>query len=211
MRRLPVYFLIDNSVSAIGEPADIGQQLVQSAVAQWCFDPYALETLYISIITFNNSPRLFLPLTELSDLKDFSSPLIQEFSLDTVFGSALDLLVQRISIEVKISEGTYESYRVSDYKPLVLLIISSEPTDNWEANLEKIKKIKFMSIVALVTNPNFDTSFLSEITKDIVKLNAESFNQIINSCFRRLTAFVLDDELYENDPKYFWIHKFWRL
>ena len=51
-RRLPIYLLIDSSGSMRGEPiqsVNVGLSAMLSALRQ---DPYALETVYLSIITF---------------------------------------------------------------------------------------------------------------------------------------------------------------
>lgn len=52
MRRLPVYLLIDTSGSMRGESihsVNVGVQAMLSALRQ---DPYALESVHISIITY---------------------------------------------------------------------------------------------------------------------------------------------------------------
>jgi uncharacterized protein YegL len=57
MRRLPVYLLLDTSGSMSGEPIESvknGMQVLVSALRQ---DPYALETAYLSVITFDGTAR----------------------------------------------------------------------------------------------------------------------------------------------------------
>ncbi len=54
MRRLPVYLVIDTSGSMRGESihsVNVGIQAMLSALRQ---DPYALESVHISIITYDN-------------------------------------------------------------------------------------------------------------------------------------------------------------
>lgn len=84
-RRLPIYLLIDTSGSMTGEAIEAvrsGLQLLVSALRQ---DPYALETAYLSIITFDSEARQTVPLT---DLPSFQLPTIQATGL-TAMGSAL--------------------------------------------------------------------------------------------------------------------------
>ena len=69
MRRLPVYILLDTSGSMKGEPihsVNVGLQSMLSALRQ---DPYALESVYISIITFDIEARVYLSLTPLEEIQ----------------------------------------------------------------------------------------------------------------------------------------------
>ena len=69
MRRLPVYLLIETSGSMRGESihsVNVGVQAMLSALRQ---DPYALESVHISIITYDNEAREYVPLTALADFQ----------------------------------------------------------------------------------------------------------------------------------------------
>lgn len=66
MRRLPVYLLLDCSGSMFGEPIEAVKNGVQVLVSTLRQDPYALETAYLSIITFDSDARQTTPLTELA-------------------------------------------------------------------------------------------------------------------------------------------------
>ena len=65
MRRLPVYILIDTSGSMHGEPIEAVRNGLQVLISSLRQDPYALETAYISVITFSSSAKQLIPLTEL--------------------------------------------------------------------------------------------------------------------------------------------------
>ena len=65
VRRLPVYILLDTSGSMRGEPihsVNVGLQAMLSALRQ---DPYALESVHLSIIPFDVEAREYLPLPPL--------------------------------------------------------------------------------------------------------------------------------------------------
>ena len=64
MRKLPVYLLLDTSGSMFGEPIEAVKNGVQTLVAALRQDPYALETAYLSVITFDNGARQVVPLTD---------------------------------------------------------------------------------------------------------------------------------------------------
>ena len=74
MRRLPVYLLLDTSGSMMGEPIEAVKNGVQVMVSSLRQNPQAIETAFISIITFDSSARQVVPLT---DLSSFQIPDIQ--------------------------------------------------------------------------------------------------------------------------------------
>lgn len=93
MRRLPVYLLVDTSGSMMGEAIEAvrnGLQMLVSALRQ---DPYALETAYLSVITFDSHAKQVTPLTE---LMSFQMPDIQASGV-TAMGEALTLLADCIN------------------------------------------------------------------------------------------------------------------
>lgn len=69
MRRLPVYILLDTSGSMYGEPIEAVKNGVQVLVSTLRSDPYALETAYLSVITFNSTAQQDVPLTELASFQ----------------------------------------------------------------------------------------------------------------------------------------------
>ena len=54
MRRLPVYLLVDVSVSMVGEPIQQVENGMRQIVQELRTDPYALETALISVLLFVN-------------------------------------------------------------------------------------------------------------------------------------------------------------
>ena len=69
MRRLPVYLLLDCSGSMSGEPIEAvksGMQMLLSGLRQ---DPQALESAYLSVITFDSSAKQLVPLTDLASFQ----------------------------------------------------------------------------------------------------------------------------------------------
>ena len=66
-RRLPVYLLIDTSGSMRGEPVEsvnVGLRAMQTSLRQ---NPYAIETVHLSVTTFDSQIKDVLPLTALED------------------------------------------------------------------------------------------------------------------------------------------------
>ena len=88
MRRLPVYLLLDTSGSMTGEPIEAVKNGVQTLLSTLRQDPYALETAFVSVITFDSSARQAVPLT---DLLNFKLPELTA-SGTTALGEALSWL-----------------------------------------------------------------------------------------------------------------------
>lgn len=163
MRRLPVYLLLDNSGSMMGEAIEAVKNGVQVLASTLRQDPYALETAFISVITFNTEAKQVVPLT---DLISFQPPDILAQGT-TSLGAALELVSDKINEEVI----TTTPDRRGDWKPLVFLMTDGAPTDDWQRGLEKLKKIKLGMIVACAAGINADTDILKRISEVVVQLD----------------------------------------
>jgi uncharacterized protein YegL len=64
-RRLPVYLLLDCSESMVGDGIDAVNAGMRQLLLDLHSDPHALETVWISIITFAGSATQILPLSEM--------------------------------------------------------------------------------------------------------------------------------------------------
>ena len=62
-----MYLLIDTSGSMKGEPIESVKVGIESMITTLRQDPYALETVNISIITYDKDARVLLPLTPLEE------------------------------------------------------------------------------------------------------------------------------------------------
>ena len=58
-RRLPVYLLIDTSGSMKGEPIESVKVGIETMLSTLRNDPYALETVNISIITYDKDVKQY--------------------------------------------------------------------------------------------------------------------------------------------------------
>ena len=116
-RRLPVYLLLDTSSSMQGEPIEQVKTGVDMLVSSLRSDPYALETAYLSVITFDTKAKATVPLTALTD---FQVPEIRANGL-TSLGEALSLVRRQAQSEV--SSGTEGSK--GDWRPMVFIMTDS--------------------------------------------------------------------------------------
>jgi uncharacterized protein YegL len=161
-RRLPVYLLLDTSGSMMGEPIEAVRQGLRALVADLRGDPQALETAYLSVITFSSNAQQVCPLTELL--------AFQEPELDaagpTSLGEALMLLEDCLETEVrKASE-----FQKGDWRPLIFLMTDGQPTDDWETAAARIKQKKVGNIIACAAGSGADSRILKQITEIVVEL-----------------------------------------
>lgn len=181
MRRLPVYLLLDTSGSMSGEPIEAVKNGMQVLVSTLRQDPYALETAFLSIITFDSVATQVCPLTELAT---FQLPNLVATGT-TALGGGLELLAQRISSEVTTSTAEVKG----DWKPLIFIMTDGEPTDDWQKGLNALKKIKTGVIIACAAGPSANTNILKSITEVVVQLDTAD-SATIKAFFKWVSASV---------------------
>ncbi|MDR0868552.1 MAG: VWA domain-containing protein [Planctomycetota bacterium] len=163
MRRLPVYLLLDVSGSMSGEPIEAvknGAQMMHSALRK---DPYALESAFISVITFGSEVKQIVPLTEVAQ---FQPPALQAGG-GTAFGEALEKAVECANRE--IVKSTRE--QKGDWKPLVFIMTDGSPTDNPEKGIAAFQSYNWGTVVACAAGAGADKTLLQRLTENVVTLD----------------------------------------
>ncbi|WP_266202749.1 vWA domain-containing protein [Pontibacter kalidii] len=181
MRRLPVYLLLDTSGSMSGEPIEAVKNGVQIMISSLRQNPQAIETAFISVITFDSSAKQIVPLT---DLASFQMVDIRATGT-TALGDALRLVSSKIDTEV--AKTTTE--QKGDWKPLVFIMTDGIPTDDWQAGLNEFKKRKVAFTVACAAGNGADTNILKQITENVVSLDTAD-SQSISKFFTWVTASI---------------------
>lgn len=167
MRRLPVYILIDTSGSMRGEPIESVKVGLADMVATLRQDPYALETVSISIITFDREVKQVLPLTELENLQ--LPEIVVPEAGPTHTGAALKMLCEKADVE--ITKGTSE--QKGDWRPLLFLMTDGKPSDLqlYRQMIPQVKSKNFASIVACAAGPRAKAELLEELTDQVFRLD----------------------------------------
>ena len=186
MRRLPVYILLDTSGSMRGEPihsVNVGLQSMLSALRQ---DPYALESVHLSVITFDLEAKVYLPLTPLDQVQipDLDVPSAGA----TFMGAALELLAQEVGQLVQKSTDDVKG----DWRPLLFLMTDGSPSDGYayQQMLPTIKQLNFATIVACAAGPKAKTESLLQLTSQVVVLDSMDSNSFA-SFFKWVSASVV--------------------
>lgn len=166
MRRLPVYLLLDTSGSMNGEPIQAVNVGLQSLLSSLRSDPHALDTVYISIITFDTDVREFLPLTELADVQLVDLPTPKGA---THLGEALEMVSNKVKKEIKLSTADQKG----DWAPLLFIMTDGKPSDllKYKEMASKIRNENFGSIIACGAGPKAKEEYLKLVTDNITMLD----------------------------------------
>lgn len=172
MRKLPIYILLDTSGSMRGEPIEAVKAGLQSLLSSLRRDPYAMETVYISIITFDREARILKPMTELSV---FSLPDIPPLeSSPTNLGEGLELMCQCYDREVVRSTDEQKG----DWLPLAVVMTDGSPSDTmlFEEMCERLRQYRFAHIIGCAAGPKAKTGPLRKFATDVVTLETMDSN-----------------------------------
>jgi uncharacterized protein YegL len=129
-------------------------------------DPFALESVFISIITFNREPEQILPLTELENLQ--IPEIKQPVAAGTHLGEALAFIAKKVDQEVELSTPD----KKGDWMPLLFIMCDGRASDIqvFNQSLPELKSKHFGSIIACSVGSKTDTENLKKITDKIVSL-----------------------------------------
>lgn len=166
-RRLPVYLLLDTSGSMRGEPIEAVKVGVRMLVAALRQDPHALESVYLSILTFDQKATVLCPLTS---LESFQMPPLRCLDAGpTHLGEALAAVCYRVDAEVKHGSTADKG----DWRPLLFLMTDGKPSDTamYREWSPKIREKGFAAIVACTAGTKARTEALREVADHVVVLD----------------------------------------
>ncbi|HIP94042.1 MAG TPA: VWA domain-containing protein [Leucothrix sp.] len=167
-RQLPVYLLIDSSGSMNGEPINSvneGLRAMMNALRQ---DPYALETVLLSVITFDREVKEIFTLTPIEEVQ--LDDIVPPPSGATHMGEALKYLLNRYRKDIKTKKEGVEG----SFSPMVFIMTDGKPSDLqlFEEMVTKINTLKFASIVGCAAGPKAKTEFLRQFADPVVSMES---------------------------------------
>lgn len=183
MRRLPIYFLIDVSESMVGEPIEEVQDGIATIIRELKTDPYALETVWISIIGFAGGSKVITPL---QDVITFYPPKIPVGS-GTSLSQGLNQLMSCIDRDVV--KTTYE--KKGDWKPIVFLFTDGIPTEDPmpEINKWNVNYRTKANLIAISIGENTNYNLLGKLTDNVLLFNNSTANSY-KDFFQWVTASI---------------------
>jgi uncharacterized protein YegL len=150
-----------------GEPIESVKVGLESMIASLRQDPFALESVFISIITFDREVKQLLPLTELEllQLPNITTP----DSGPTHLGEALEVLIKKVDAEVQLSTEAQKG----DWMPLLFIMTDGKPSDlqKYNAMIPEVKKRNFASIIACAAGAKADVKPLQQLTDQVYSLD----------------------------------------
>jgi len=162
MRRLPIYFLIDISESMVGEQIQLVEEGLATIIKALKSDPYAIETVWVSIIVFAGQPRTLVPLQEIITFYPPKFPIGSGTSLGKGLGHLM------YELRKNTVKTTYE--QKGDWKPIVFLFTDGVPTDDsrnaiaeWKQNWQRAA-----NMVAVSFGDESNLSLLNELTENVL-------------------------------------------
>lgn len=181
MRKLPIYLVLDVSGSMSGEPIEQVKEGLQMLVASLRQDPYALETAWISVITFASKVEQPVPLTELTS---FQPPILSP-SGATALGEALRFTAACAAREVRKASPDTKG----DWKPMVFLMSDGRPTDDWKKGLANFRKQSWGITIGCAVN-KADPKVLKEVCGNAVVQLSTSNPASMAALFKWVSASI---------------------
>lgn len=166
-RRLLAYFLLDTSGSMRGEPIAALNNGFNGLISMLRSDPQAMDSLHISVVTFDREVNNLIPLVDLASFHPVEIKCPDSGPTHT--GQALEMIYDLVNKD--LIKGSAD--RKGDWKPLFFVFTDGKPSDlqKYREMMPKIKSLDFGVIVGCAAGPKAEVSFLQELTNNVVKLD----------------------------------------
>ena len=163
-----------------GEPIQLvedGMATIIKAIKQ---DPYAIETVWLSIIVFAGQAKTLVPLQEIVSFYPPKFPIGGGTSLSKGLGHLMH------ELENNVVKTTFE--KKGDWKPIIFLFTDGNPTDDSRDAITEWKQkwSGTANLVAIAFGNEPNTKALLELTENVLHFN-NSFAQDYSKFFKWVT------------------------
>lgn len=157
-----------------GEPIQALNNGFNGLISMLRTDPQAMDSLHISVITFDKDVNNIVNLTDLASFHPVEIKCPESGPTHT--GQALEMLCSLVQTE--LVKGTTE--RKGDWKPLLFIFTDGKPSDiqKYREFTPRIKALDFGVIVGCAAGPSAEVSFLQELTDIVVRLDTTDSNTL---------------------------------
>lgn len=149
-----------------GEPIEAVKVGLNALVSSLRQDPFALESVYLSVLTFDREIKVLTPLTPVDE---FQVPaIVAPDSGPTHLGQALEELLKRVDQEILKSTPEQKG----DWKPLLFIMTDGSPSDLhlYRQMIPEVKRRNFGIIVGCAAGASARTEVLKELCSQVVVL-----------------------------------------
>lgn len=185
MRRLPVYILIETAGGMRGERIEAVKNGLDVMVSKLRQDPFALESVFISLIRFDRLAEVLVPLTELELLQIPEIEILQSSPPHT--GEALEFLCEQV--EQEIIKSTED--QKGDWRPLLFILTRGVPADKekFKNVVDRVKAKNFATIVACTAGSRNSEGDMKLLSSHVVHLDTAD-SSTLSSFFKWVSSSI---------------------
>lgn len=181
MRRLPVFILIDSSTSMKGEAINAVNSGLKTLIQDLRKDPFALETVFLSVISFNTLAYIVRPFEDILNNLHVSI----EAKGQSNFGLGLQLLMDEMKLNIKKTTNETKG----DWRPLVFFMTDGRPSGAWKTKLKEFHSINDGKWVICACGVKSNLQIIESMGGDIVVLNNKTEDSI-SSFFKWVSSSI---------------------
>jgi len=145
----------------------------------------ALESVFISLIRFDRTPEVIVPLTELELLQIPEIEILQSSPPHT--GEALEFLLTQVEKEIIVNSEGHKG----DWRPLLFILTRGVPADRekFKLVLDRVKAKNFATIVVCTAGSRSSEEDMKLLTSHVIHLDTAD-STTLSSFFKWVSSSI---------------------